>query len=139
MHDPREWHNGLIKRALRYFHGSTDLGLWLSASPSLCLRAYTDADWAGCPDTCRSTSGFCVYRLLGLLVIEAEAIVSRSSAEAEYRGVANAVAECIWLRQLLCELLCPVRSATLVYCDNVSTVYMSANPPVHHRCTKHVR
>ena len=51
--------------------------------------------------------------------------------------MANAVAECVWLRQLLGELLCPVRSATLVYCDNVSAVYMSVNP-VHHRRTKHV-
>ena len=63
--------------------------------------------------------------------------MSRSSAEAEYRGVANAVAECVWLRQLLGELLAPVHKATLVFCDNVSAVYLSANP-VHHRRTKHV-
>jgi histone deacetylase 1/2 len=139
MHDPRECHNSLIKRALRYLRGSTNLGLWLSASSSLSLRAYTDADWAGCPDTRRSTSGFCVY--LGDSLVswssKRQAIVSRSSAEAEYRGVANAVAECIWLRQLLGELLCPIRSATLVYCDNISAVYLSANP-VHHRRTKHM-
>lgn len=63
--------------------------------------------------------------------------MSRSSAEAEYRGVANAVAECVWLRQLLGELLAPVTTATLVFCDNVSAVYLSANP-IHHRLTKHV-
>jgi hypothetical protein len=139
MHDPRECHEALIKRALRYVRGTTGLGIWLTASSSLSLRAYTDADWAGCPDTRRSTSGFCVY--LGDSLIswssKRQAIVSRSSAEAEYRGVANAVAECIWLRQLLGELLCPVRSATLVFCDNISAVYLSANP-VHHRRTKHV-
>lgn len=66
-----------------------------------------------------------------------QATVSRSSAEAECRGVANAVAECIWLRQFLGELSAPVTKATLVYCDNVSAVYPSANP-VHHRRTKHV-
>ena len=64
-------------------------------------------------------------------------MVSRSSAEAEYRAVANAVAECSWLRQLLQELSCPVDCATVVYCDNVSAVYLSANP-VHHRRTKHI-
>jgi hypothetical protein len=63
--------------------------------------------------------------------------VSRSSAEAEYRAVANAVAECTWLRQLLSELSCPVDKATVVFCDNVSAVYLSANP-VHHRRTKHI-
>ncbi|KAK1604353.1 hypothetical protein QYE76_028026 [Lolium multiflorum] len=54
--------------------------------------------------------------------------VSRSNAEAEYRAVANAVAECTWLRQLLSELSCPVDKATVVFCDNVSAVYLSANP-----------
>ncbi|XP_071685349.1 uncharacterized protein [Lolium perenne] len=66
-----------------------------------------------------------------------QATVSRSSAEAEYRAVANAVADCVWLRQLLGELSCPVSKATVVFCDNVSAVYMSTNP-VHHRRTKHI-
>jgi hypothetical protein len=51
--------------------------------------------------------------------------------------VANAAAECIWLRQLLGELQCPIQKATVAYCDNVSAVYMSANP-VHHKRTKHI-
>jgi hypothetical protein len=64
-------------------------------------------------------------------------MVSRSSAEAEYRATANAAAECIWLRQLLGELHCSVTKATVAYCDNVSVVYMSVNP-VHHKRTKHI-
>uniref|UniRef100_A0A8R7QUX5 Reverse transcriptase Ty1/copia-type domain-containing protein n=1 Tax=Triticum urartu TaxID=4572 RepID=A0A8R7QUX5_TRIUA len=139
MHDPRECHRALIKRVLRYVRGVPAHGLHLRASPTLDLRAYTDADWAGCPDTRRSTSGFCIY--LGDVLIswssKRQATVSRSSAEAEYRGVANAVAECVWFRQLLGELLLPIRTATVVYCDNVSACYLSANP-VHHRHTKHV-
>ena len=63
--------------------------------------------------------------------------ISRSSAEAEYRGVANAVAECTWIRQLLSELDCPLNKATVVFCDNVSACYMSSNP-VHHKRTKHI-
>ena len=51
--------------------------------------------------------------------------------------MANAVVEFSWLRQLLQELLCEVTKATLVYCDNVSVVYLAANP-VHHRQTKHI-
>lgn len=62
---------------------------------------------------------------------------TRSSAEAEYRGVANAVAETSWIRQLLSDLCCPTSRATIVYCDNVSAVYLSSNP-VHHQRTKHV-
>ena len=63
--------------------------------------------------------------------------MSRSSAEAEYRAVANAAAECIWLCQLLGELHCGIKKATVVFCDNVSAVYMSSNP-VHHKRTKHI-
>lgn len=60
------------------------------------LTAYTDADWAGCPDTCRSTSGFTVFLSDSLVSWSSkrQTTVSRSSTEAEYHGVANAVAEC---------------------------------------------
>ncbi|GJX92716.1 ribonuclease H-like domain-containing protein [Tanacetum coccineum] len=62
--------------------------------------------------------------------------LSRSSAEAEYRGVANAVSETSWIRNLLRELHTLLFTTTLVYCDNVGAVYMSANP-VQHQRTKH--
>ncbi|GJZ48635.1 ribonuclease H-like domain-containing protein [Tanacetum coccineum] len=51
-------------------------------------------------------------------------VLSRSSAEAEYRGVFNAVAETCWLRNLLCEMHIPLSSATLVYCDNVRVLHV---------------
>ena len=63
--------------------------------------------------------------------------MSRSSAEAEYRAVANCVADSCWLRQLLTERRRPLTRATVVYCDNVSAVYLSSNP-VQHQRTKHV-
>jgi len=43
-----------------------------------------------------------------------------------------------WIRQLLGELHCPLTRATLVYCDNISVVYLSTNP-IHHQWTKHVK
>jgi histone deacetylase 1/2 len=139
MHDPREEHLALVKRILRYLRGTTDHGLHLHRSDKLDLIAYSDADWAGCPDTRRSTSGYAVY--LGDALIswssKRQPTVSRSSAEAEYRAVANTVAECCWLRQLLGELHSPLSQATVVFCDNISSVYMAANP-VHHRRTKHI-
>jgi len=139
MHDPREPHFNALKRILRYIKGTIDHGLHLKKSSTTTLTAYTDADWAGCPNTRRSTSGFCVY--LGDNLIswssKRQATVSRSSAEAEYRGVANVVAETSWIRNLLLELHCPLTKATIVYCDNISAVYLSTNPIQHHR-TKHV-
>ncbi|GJV61790.1 ribonuclease H-like domain-containing protein, partial [Tanacetum coccineum] len=102
------------------------------------LVAYSDADWVGCPNTRRSTSGYCVFLGNNLLSwsFKRQLTLSRSSTEAEYRGVANAVAETCWLHNLLRELHTPLYSATLVYCDNVSAVYLSCNP-VLHQPTKH--
>ncbi|GJV48461.1 ribonuclease H-like domain-containing protein [Tanacetum coccineum] len=96
-------------------------------------------DWAGFSATRRSTSGYCVFLGDNLLTWSSKRqdMLSRSSAEAEYHGVANAVAETSWIRNLLRELHTPLFTATLVYCDNVSVVYMSANPVQHHR-TKHI-
>ncbi|GKB69944.1 putative reverse transcriptase domain-containing protein, partial [Tanacetum coccineum] len=54
--------------------------------------------------------------------------LSRSSAEAEYRGVANAVAETCWLRNLLRELHTPLSTVTIVYCDNVSAEVTRPGP-----------
>ncbi|GJS79440.1 ribonuclease H-like domain-containing protein [Tanacetum coccineum] len=139
MHDPREPHFAALKRIMRYVQGTLDLGLHLYASATTSLVGYTDADWAGCPSTRRSTSGYCVFLGDNLLSWSAKRqhTISRSSAEAEYRGVANVVAETAWIRNLLRELHSPLLTATLVYCDNVSAVYMSANP-VQHQRTKHI-
>lgn len=62
--------------------------------------------------------------------------LSRSSAEALYMGVANVVLESYWLQNLLFELHCPILKATLVYCDNVSVIYLSGDP-INHQRTKH--
>ncbi|WVZ93596.1 hypothetical protein U9M48_039564 [Paspalum notatum var. saurae] len=87
----------------------------------------------------QSTFGYAVF--LGDNLVswssKRQITVSRSSAEAEYRVVANAIAEASWLRQLLQELHAPLRRSTLVYCDNISTVYMASNP-VQHQRTKHI-
>ncbi|XP_071705059.1 uncharacterized mitochondrial protein AtMg00810-like [Rutidosis leptorrhynchoides] len=61
MHDPREPHLAALRRILRYIRGTLDLGLQLFASSTASLVAYSDADWAGCPSTRRSTSGYCVF------------------------------------------------------------------------------
>jgi hypothetical protein len=139
MYDPREPHLAALKQILRYLQGTLALGLTMRRSPPTELVIYTDADCAGCPDTRRSTSGYAVF--LGDNLVswssKRQHTVSRSSAEAEYRAVANGVAEATWLRQLLIDLRHPPRRATLVYCDNISAVYLSCNPMQHQR-TKHV-
>lgn len=139
MHDPRTQHLTALKRIIRYIQGTKGHGLQMYRSNNTTLTAYSNADWSGCPDTRRSTSGYCVYRGSNLLSWSSKRqnTISRSSFEAEYRGVANTVAETCWIRNLLLKLHQPLDKVTLVFCDNISSVYLSANPVKHQR-TKHV-
>jgi hypothetical protein len=111
MHDPRAPHLAHVKLILQYLKGTLDHCLLINSSPPTSLIVYSDANWAGCPDTRRSTSGLCVY--LGDNVVswssKRQVTVSRSSVEAEYRAVTHAIAEAMWLRQLLAELHRPLQ------------------------------
>jgi hypothetical protein len=86
MHDLCTPHLALLKRILRYVRGTMSHGLLLRASSTFNITAYSDADWAGCPEMRRSTSGFCLF--LGDALVswssKRQPTVSRSSAEAEY-------------------------------------------------------
>ncbi|XP_021766691.1 uncharacterized protein LOC110731169 [Chenopodium quinoa] len=139
MHAPREPHFNALNRIIRYIKGTFDHGLHLYRPTPTSLTSFTDVDWVGCPDIRRSTSGYCVYLGDNLVSWSAkrQATLSKSSAESEYRGVANVISELCWLRNLLLELHCPIRRASLVYCDTTSAVYLSCNPVQHHR-TKHI-
>jgi hypothetical protein len=66
-----------------------------------------------------------------------QSVITRSSVEAKYRVVDNGVDKATWLCQLLLEIHSPLTRSTLVYCDNISVVYLSTNP-VQHQRTKHV-
>ncbi|GJR10105.1 ribonuclease H-like domain-containing protein [Tanacetum coccineum] len=111
MHDPREPHFSALKRILVMLGGPWTM------------------DYNFIPP--RHPLWWHIQMQIGLFTL------SRSSAEAEYRGVANAVAETCWLRNLLRELYTPLSSATNVYCDNVSVVYLSSNL-VQHQRAKHI-
>ncbi|XP_071700135.1 uncharacterized mitochondrial protein AtMg00810-like [Rutidosis leptorrhynchoides] len=139
MHDPKDIHMFSLKRIVRYLIGTPTLGLHIQKSKMPSLVVFTDANWGGCPDTRRSTSSYCVYYGDNLISWSSkrQATLSRSSAEAEYWGVANVGAESCWLRNLLLELKCPTTKATLVFCDNISAIYLAGNP-VQHQHKKHI-
>jgi hypothetical protein len=103
VHDPRIPRYNHVKRILRYVRFTLDHGLHINPSSPTSLTTYSDADWAGCPDTRRSTSGYYVFVGNNLIPLSSKqhVTVSRSSVEAEYGVVAHAIAETDWLRQLI--------------------------------------
>jgi hypothetical protein len=106
MHTPRHLHLAAVRHIIRYLRGSSGRGLFFPTGSSLRLVAYSDADWAGCPDTRRSVTGWCMF--LGDSLIswksKKQARVSKSSTESEYRAMSTACSEIVWLRWLLAEL-----------------------------------
>lgn len=103
------------------------------------IEAYTDADWGDSIIDRRSISCYCTY-MWGNLVTwrsKKQNVVSRSSAESEYRSMAHGVCEMVWLHRILEDLHRPVSMPMKLYGDNKAATNISQNPVQHDR-TKHV-
>ncbi|GAA0159082.1 transmembrane signal receptor [Lithospermum erythrorhizon] len=122
MHDPTAANLCAVNRILRYLAGTIHQGISITTAPSFGISAYSDSDWAGCPRTRRSTSGYCVL-FSGNLVSwssKKQPTVACSSTEAEYRALASVAAEITWLQMLLKDLHISLSHAPVALCDNIS-------------------
>ncbi|KAJ4769875.1 Retroelement pol polyprotein-like [Rhynchospora pubera] len=139
MQAPLDIHYNAAIRVLRYLKGSPGQGIVLSADNDLLLSGYCDSDWASCPLTRRSLTGYFV--MLGDSPIswktKKQHTVSRSSAEAEYRSMATTSCELTWLKSLLKSLGVSHTRPMKLICDSQAALHIAANPVFHER-TKHI-
>lgn len=126
-------------RVVRYLKGTRNLSLVLGGSHALDLIAFSDSSFADCPDTRRSTMGFCTS--LGGAVATWSArrqkTVTISSCEAEYIALSETSREILWLRQFLRELNLLNSSPAILLCDNNGSMVLAADP-THHSRSKHI-
>jgi hypothetical protein len=100
MQAPTHLHLAAVRYIVRYLHGTSARGLFFPLDSPIHLVAYSDAYWAGCSDTRRSITGWCMF--LGNSLIswksKKQDRVSKSSTESEYCAMSSACSEIIWLR-----------------------------------------
>jgi histone deacetylase 1/2 len=139
MHAPTDSHWVAVKCILRYLKGTTSHDFHITRGTSFAFHGFTDADWAESIDDRRSMGGYLVF--FGQTPISWKSGKQRttipSSTEAEYKALANGIAEVIWLQYLLTDLQVPSVSAPTIWCNNLGATYLSANP-IFHAHTKHV-
>ena len=140
MSNPTSAHLAVAYKVLRYIKIAPGQGLLFFADSSLQLLAYCDSDWASCPDTRRSITGYCV--LLGNSLVswksKKQSVVSRSSAEAEYRALAAVCSELTWLIFILTDLQVLHPQVAQLFHDDQAVLHIATNPVFHER-TKHIK
>jgi len=133
MHKPQEEHLDAALRIVRYLKGSPDRGVAFRRNGNLNIQGYTDADWAGNPNDRRSTAGY--FTMVGGNLVtwrsKKQKVVARSSAEAEFRGIARGVTEILWLRKLMDEIGSPHTEACQLMCDNKAAISISDTTREH--------
>lgn len=129
----------LAKRILRYLKSSLGSGITISSGDISSICGYSDSNWAGCPDSRRSTSGYCVF--LGSTLVSRKSkkqpTVSKSSTEVEYKALSCLAYEVIWIAALLVELNISISTPHHLFCDNLGARALALNTVFHAR-TKHI-
>jgi hypothetical protein len=138
-HKPTMTHYKAAYRVIRYLKHNPGRGLIFHRNSDLQLLGYSDADWPGCLDTRKSTSGYCFFLGSSLISWKAkkQSTISKSSSEVEYRALSTATCELIWLQYLLTDLQIECSKLPVIFCDNQSALHIASNLVFHER-TKHL-
>ncbi|GKD77233.1 retrovirus-related pol polyprotein from transposon TNT 1-94 [Tanacetum coccineum] len=114
------------ERIFRYLKGTINMGLWYPKDSGFELKAFADADYAGCHDTRRSTSGSAQF--LGHRLVSWSSKKQKSTAisttEAEYIALSGCCAQILWMRSQLRDYGFAFNKIPM-YCDNQSAIASS--------------
>ena len=136
---PKESHVQAVKRIFRYLKGTIHLGLWYPSKNSFSLKSYSDADWDGCVDDGKSTSGgaFFLGESLVSWISKKQTSISLSTTEAEYSATTECCTQVEWMKKTLQDIKVVFEEPTIIHCDNTSAISLSKNP-VQHSKLKHI-
>lgn len=139
MSSPTVHHWDALEHILCYLKGAPGRGILYSNHGHNHVECFSDADWAGSKIDRRSTTGYCVFVGGNLISWKSKKqnVVSRSSAEAEYRAMAQSISEIMWICQILSEIGFEASMPTKLWCDNQAALHIACNPVFHER-TKHI-
>jgi hypothetical protein len=135
---PSTEHMEAAGRVMRYLRGSIHHELTYTREATATFYGSADADWAGEPNTAKSTTGYAFSLGSGSLSWKAgtQSIVTHSSTEAELVALDEAARELEYLRQLLQEFDVDVDLPVDIFQDNMSTIKLVLggrfNPKTRH-------
>jgi hypothetical protein len=134
----RTSHRQAVKRIFGYLRHTPDFGLWYSASSSLALHGFSDADFAGCQFDRKSTSGTCQF--LGFSLVSwssrKQSSVAQSTTEADYVAAASCCSQLLWITYTMSDYGEEYTHIPL-QCDSTSAISVAKNPVLPSK-TKHI-
>ena len=129
--NPGKEHWKAVKKTFRYLQGTKDLMLTYRKTDALEIVGYSDADWAGCVDIKKSTSGY-VFTLAGGAISwksSKQTVVASSTMHAEFVACYEATGQAIWLKKFIpgLKVVDSIERPLKLYCDNEPAVFYSYN------------
>lgn len=138
--NPNQQHMDVLTRLMAYIAGTMEKGMFYPRNGDIDLVGYSDADYAGCLDTRKSTSGY-IFMLGGCPISwtsQRQKAMATATMDAEYMAASDACKEAVWIRRFINDLeVIPHIENVPLYIDNNAALKLTKNPALHKKA-KHI-